>query len=172
VTISTLVGVLVILLFLGIVFFISSLTKINSYLKFIACAILITFPFTIINLANSIYANNVSVINIICTLLFILSWLVFSLIQGYKKQSSFKKFIMGYWLLSLLSAWLGNLLGLSAALFALFNLVPMYGLYYYVQKSFSGINYILILLVMIISWTGFLIGEKFIPFVKQKSHIN
>lgn len=162
-TVVSMISVLAVLLFIGIGLFVVGTVKIKQYMKLTATAILIAIPYVVINLSNSIYANNINVLNILSTILFLISWLVLGLTQGRAKNSKFIKFTLSYWFANIISAWLGLLfVNVSYGLFSLINLIPMYGIYYYIQHLSTGVNYFLLIIPLLISLIGFILGQKFV----------
>ncbi|MDA8235433.1 MAG: hypothetical protein M0Z31_11630 [Clostridia bacterium] len=133
-SINIIIGMIVLLTLIGLVLFLHGTAKLKQYLKLIGIAIIIAIPFAALNLGDSIYSNSINSTNIVTTTLFLVSWYVFGVIQGQRKNIFFIRFILGYWLANLLMLWLGNVLDFSLALFAFLNITPLYGIYYYITQ--------------------------------------
>lgn len=134
--------------------------KYNDHLGFLLIVTLIPIIF---NFANSLYAINISPINIIATSFFLIAWLIYGVRCGLKFELSFLIFAFVLWGIAI-TLGIGYLISKieSFLLYHVFFLfLPMYPIEYYFRSI--GIQqptdmFILPIPIMVVSIIGFTIG--------------
>ena len=135
-----------------------------SYKRYILFSLIIALPGALINVKNILYANSVSVVNIISTLLFIAAWMVYGFYAGYNKAKSFLIFNFIFWSLNLGLTIIHSIKDIDFLyIFTIYtSFVPMYGLYYFITHSNMAsrlVGYCLLIITpLTCSILGYLMG--------------
>jgi len=134
----------------------------NKYLKYLLFAIIIAIPGLIFNLKNSIYADEISVMNVITTIIYFVGWFIYGFNNGNKKEKSFVIFTMIYWSIECflyLICYNCSLVILYPI--TLFNIIPMYSLNYLLKIELPYGVFVEILIIFSVVTIGYLSGNLF-----------
>ncbi|XEC94320.1 hypothetical protein AB6A23_23880 [Paenibacillus tarimensis] len=100
-------------------------------------AVTFSIPFSIINFNAYLKGNSPSAVQVICSSIFVLLWLISGFIAGYKERKDFLIAATAYWLVVILLLFLGYYAEIdiifipSALIFA----GPLYGLKYFIGNQ-------------------------------------
>ncbi|MFU7517548.1 hypothetical protein [Clostridium sp. HCS.1] len=129
--------------------------KINKKYALSFFIIITTIPAIILNFANHLMGNDATISNLKVSIIFLILWFLLSVYCGWKNEKSYKKFILIYWGISIITYLLValssiiNFDGMILAPLAIWYYSPIYGLMY-LNKGLSVFN--------LGPYTGFLIS--------------
>lgn len=124
-------------------------------------------PAAIPNFKDIIYANNLSMVNIVSTAIFIIFWLVYSILMGSRKRNDFIYFSIIFWVINLLIYTIAyHLTNLAIGLIPLIYIIcPMYAISFIFKHHFSiNLPYSVImstLSVFTVNILGYAVGRSF-----------
>ncbi len=137
----------------------------KHYKQHIVFSLLVAFPTLFTNLLDSAFANSVSVLNIISTLLFLGAWTIYGFHVGYNRRGNFINFTLIYWGANIgiviFQHYFSDTPLIIFPMYVIF--APMYALYYFLNKSLGSSFLIFISLITpiaICSIIGYLVGLK------------
>ncbi len=124
---------------------------------------IITIIATIINLPNSIDPGKLSILNIIATLLFLVSWFIFGFFNG--RYKNYKSIIFTISYLGLAGIFFIMVLSSSQPFsFPIFlgilNIIPLYALMYFLERGQYVYIPLFLIIPMLFSIIGYMIGSK------------
>lgn len=126
--------------------------------------VIITLIAIYINWSEFLMGNRATVMNLITSTVFMLLWLIYSFYWGVKQEKTYKKFILVYWGINILSFLMILIVSQSefSSLFLLpFSIWyggPVYGFSYLLKSNISMLIIITAPLGLMVSYLGFWIG--------------
>jgi len=115
---------------------------------------------------NSIYASEVTTINIVATAFFLFAWFIYGFYSGNKKSEHFIIINLVFWSINIVTTLIQFFIGkfFMYILPIYFSYVPMYGLLYFINHKniMAPFSYcLLILTIVLVSTIGYIIGLIF-----------
>lgn len=136
----------------------------EKYFKHMAFIYLFALLPGIINFANSLYANELTTMNLLASGLFLFCCMGYGFYCGSKNMSSFIIFNFAYWAISMGIIFIGDYIDLKVftLLAVSTSVIPMYGLRYFLSESNINdpMNFgLLIFIILMVSLFGYFIGK-------------
>jgi len=140
----------------------------NKYFKYLIFCICIAMPGLIFNLKNSIYADEISVMNVITTVIYFVGWFIYGFKNGKNKEKDFVVFALIYWSIEcFLYLICYNYAIVILYPITLFNIIPMYALNYLLKIALPYGVFVEILIIFSVITIGYLYGT-FVMGIKHK----
>jgi hypothetical protein len=123
----------------------------------------IAFLAVIINFGRFVYANSIDILNIVSTILFLAAWVKYGFYWGCKKDRNFMWITLVYWGINVAAVIIRQLFdNILIYMFTMYvSIIPMYGLYYFMQNLYIDhftLDNLLILSIVVFSTLGYIIG--------------
>lgn len=138
---------------------------IKDYRYFSFSVLIAVVPF-MINFENCIFGDYGTTINIICTSVFLVAWLIYGFKSGIEKRKNFILYTLGYFVINIVATVTYHFINVSliGIIPAFVSLVPMFGFYKFI--SYAKLNQtlsecILILPIVLFSMIGYIAGLVF-----------
>lgn len=136
-------------------------TKYKQSLLFI---MIVTVVSSLVNISNSIYGYRLSNFNIVATILFLVSWFLFGLINSIFKNSLSIIFTITYWGLAIIT-YIYSAIAIKPLtpllIFAYLNITPLYALTHFLETNDVKYYTLFLLVPMILSISGYVVGKKY-----------
>ena len=120
-----------------------------------------------LNWSKFLKGNSTTIFNFIVSIVFLLLWSSFSLYMGIKREKTYKRFILAYWGINIISFILILMISLSnsydgifLAPFAIWYGCPVYGMEYLLKSDSTTLNLIIAPLGLIFNVLGYWIGLR------------
>lgn len=138
--------------------------KINKKYALSFFIITITIPAIILNFGNHLMGNNATILNLKVSTTFLILWFLLSVYCGLKNEKSYKKFILIYWGISIITyllVALATIINFNRMIFApivIWYSSPVYGLVYLKNGTLSIFNSISLYIEILLNFLGYFIG--------------
>ena len=127
-------------------------------------ALINTFIAIYLNWPEFLMGSRATIFNLIVSIVFLSLWFIFSFYYGIKRQKTYKKFLLVYWGVNIISSiliWIvsiSNYSGIFLLPFAIWYGAPVYGFRFLLDGDVSNLVIVTAALGLIVNTLGYWIG--------------